>query len=623
MGHVTKPEPATKPVAAAEPARDPVARPAGPAVDPAIDPLIGRVINGRYTVVEALAHGGMGRVYKAVQSPLDRIVAVKVMAGNLDDPSFNKRFFLEASVTAKLTHPNTITLFDYGQTEDGIFFTVMEFLTGRTLSEVLRAEGPLDQLRTIHICSQICRSLREAHKLGIIHRDIKPANVMLMRHGDDDDFVKVLDFGLVKIFSGVGPGSEITHAGTFMGSPHYISPEQARSQSPDQRCDIYSLGAVMYHMLTGRFPFHAANPVDLILKHVTEPPVPLTKLRPDLNIDPDLEAIVLRCLAKARENRYQSMHDLLQALKAEDLKLSGDSSRQRSVPAAPSAEAARQRDQGVPSQSAPAPVTPSEAHLLMEETPSLPTQKVPEMVSVQLASAPEAAARTEPRKRTGLLIEGLVAVVVVAGVAIWLFLSKPPAQPSVAPAPPGPQATGQQPRPAVEPSQPQAKVPEGPGQPRGAQEPPRAEVAPQPAPPSAPVAAPPEPSAAPSTAVSPAPQPAPAAPAPLLRIQSTPQAEVWENEKLLGSTPQEIPLEPAGVAKAQRIFVLRQRGYASYTVVQGPSDGPRTVDAQLKALSRLGQVTRKPKPAPAPAAKAAPPPPPPPRHDNNDILLDR
>ncbi|TMA43429.1 MAG: serine/threonine protein kinase, partial [Deltaproteobacteria bacterium] len=177
------------------------------------DPLLGRVLNDRYTIVSAVGHGGMGRVYKALQAPLDRVVALKVLgAGHDRDPNFYKRFFLEASVTAKLTHPNTITLYDYGRTEDGVFFIAMEYLNGRTLSQAMQADGPLAQERVIHIAQQICRSLREAHALGIIHRDLKPANVMLLTQQDDHDFVKVLDFGLVKFFSGETTESDITNA---------------------------------------------------------------------------------------------------------------------------------------------------------------------------------------------------------------------------------------------------------------------------------------------------------------------------------------------------------------------------------------------------------------------------
>ena len=306
-------------------------------IDAEVDPLLGRVINDRYQIVEPVGHGGMGKVYKALQAPLDRTVALKVLgAGHDRDPNFYKRFFLEASVTAKLTHPNTITLFDYGRTEDGIFFIAMEYLTGRTLSQVMQAEGPLAQERVVHIAQQICRSLREAHALGIIHRDLKPANVMLLRQHDDHDFVKVLDFGLVKFFSGENPEGDITNAGTFMGSPHYIAPEQARNQNPDQRCDIYSLGVLTYHMLCGKVPFTAANPVDIILKHLHDLPVPPTKAHPELNIDLALQAVVLKCLAKDREQRFQSMDELLVSLKQVRAQLTGSSGPQSMPPPADS-----------------------------------------------------------------------------------------------------------------------------------------------------------------------------------------------------------------------------------------------------------------------------------------------
>ena len=300
--------------------------PPAPSVNPPdqADPLLNRVINDRYKVIEQIGQGGMGRVYKAMQKPLDRVVALKVLGGGHDrDPNFYKRFALEASVTAKLTHPNSITLYDYGRTDDGIFFIAMEYLNGRTLSQVMQADGPLAQERVIHIAQQICRSLREAHSLRIIHRDLKPANVMLLRQQDDHDFVKVLDFGLVKFFVGEVPDNDITNAGTFMGSPHYIAPEQARNQNPDQRCDIYSLGVLLYHMLTGKVPFTAPAPVDIILKHLHDEPPPMRTACPGLEIAPELEEIVHRCMQKRREDRFQGMDELLVSLKAARTRITG------------------------------------------------------------------------------------------------------------------------------------------------------------------------------------------------------------------------------------------------------------------------------------------------------------
>ena len=173
-----------------------------PSVVGTTDPLIGRVLNDRFRILAPLGSGGMGKVYKAVQTPLDRVVALKILNPNFPaekDPAFKRRFFLEASLTSKLRHPNTVTVIDYGQTEDGIYFIAMEYMEGQTLAEVLAHEKTLPWRRVLDIAQQICRSLREAHKLGVIHRDLKPANVMLLNEADHD-VVKVLDFGLVKSF---------------------------------------------------------------------------------------------------------------------------------------------------------------------------------------------------------------------------------------------------------------------------------------------------------------------------------------------------------------------------------------------------------------------------------------
>jgi serine/threonine-protein kinase len=301
------------------------------------DPLLGKTLANRFRVLEHAGQGGMGRVYKALQLPLERLVALKVVATAnlaLRDPGFYKRFALEASITSRLSHPNTITIYDYGQTDDGILFIAMEYLQGRTLSKVLQ-EGPLAPDRVLHVAQQIARSLREAHAHKVIHRDLKPANVMLVNHPDDPDFVKVLDFGLVKVFQGEDPdATEITQTGTFMGSPHYIAPEQARNAQPDQRCDIYSLGVLMYQMATGKVPFHAPNSVDVILKHLHEPPPPWKQMRPDLHLPPELEACVMKCLQKDREKRYRDMDELLADLRAVRVQYYGSSGPQSGAYAA-------------------------------------------------------------------------------------------------------------------------------------------------------------------------------------------------------------------------------------------------------------------------------------------------
>jgi serine/threonine protein kinase len=280
------------------------------------DPLIGRVVNDRYRIVGTIARGGMGKVYRAEQQPLGRLVALKVLSPNYtgdNDPEFHRRFFLEASIASKLSHPNTVTIFDYGKTEDDVYYIAMELLEGRTLHRLLREEAPLSAERTMHVARQICRSLREAHNLGVIHRDLKPANVFLLNHGDEADVVKVLDFGLVKNL--LDKGEELTQTGLFMGSPKYMSPEQIRGDACDGRVDIYALGVMMYEMLTGKVPFDRQNSVNILMAHIHEEVPPLSRMNPNVHVPPALEALVRKCMSKSTEGRYPSMEAVLTGLK--------------------------------------------------------------------------------------------------------------------------------------------------------------------------------------------------------------------------------------------------------------------------------------------------------------------
>ena len=289
------------------------------------DPLVGRVINDRFRIVAMIARGGMGKVYRAEQAPLGRQVALKVLNPNYSgdsDPEFHKRFFLEASTCSKLTHPNTVTIFDYGRSDDDVYYIAMELLEGRTLHRALRDEGPFTGERAVAIARQICRSLREAHGLGVIHRDLKPANVYLVRHGDENDFVKVLDFGLVKNVD--DKGEDLTQTGLFMGSPKYMSPEQIRGERADARADVYSLGVMIYEMVTGKVPFDRPNSVNILMAHVHEAPPPFAEMNPNVAVSPTLEAIVMKCLNKQAPDRYASMEELLAAMKAAVDTRSGD-----------------------------------------------------------------------------------------------------------------------------------------------------------------------------------------------------------------------------------------------------------------------------------------------------------
>ena len=283
------------------------------------DPLVGRVIHDRYTLTAVVARGGMGKVYKAEQRPLNRVCAVKVLNPNYagdQDPEFEKRFFLEASIAAKLTHPNTVTVFDYGRTEgdDGFYFMAMEYLEGQTLQRGIREAGFFTEERACHVARQICRALREAHALGVVHRDLKPANVFLLQHGDESDFVKVLDFGLVKNVSD-SKTEDLTQTGLFMGSPKYMAPEQIQGLRVDARTDIYALGVILYEMLVGKVPFDRPNSVHILMAHVNEAPPDMRVVNPHLAISQELETLVARCLSKSPDDRPESMEAVLVALK--------------------------------------------------------------------------------------------------------------------------------------------------------------------------------------------------------------------------------------------------------------------------------------------------------------------
>src|SRR5580692_1669314 len=296
--------------------RSAAATPQGPTV---VDPLIGRVVNDRFRITDVLARGGMGKIYRAEQAPLGRVCALKVLSPSSGagehDGEFHKRFFLEASIASKLTHPNTVTIFDYGRTEDDIYYMAMEYLEGHTLHRAIREAGHFPEERAAHVARQICRALREAHSLGVIHRDLKPANIFLVEHGDETDFVKVLDFGLVKNVSGDGKGEDLTQAGLFMGSPKYMAPEQIRGDRVDARTDIYALGIIMYEMITGKVPFDRPNSVNILMAHVNEEAPAMRQMNPNITLSPAFEETVMRCMAKDPDQRFRSMDEVLAALK--------------------------------------------------------------------------------------------------------------------------------------------------------------------------------------------------------------------------------------------------------------------------------------------------------------------
>lgn len=256
----------------------------------------GRVLNSRYELEELIGTGGMADVYRARDGLLGRTVAVKILHPQYaKDEVFIGRFRQEAQAAANLNQPNIVNVYDWG-IEGDVYYLVMEYVEGRDLKGIILGGGPLLPERATEIAMSICLALEAAHANGIVHRDIKPQNVIVT----PDNQVKVMDFGIARTTG----GSALTQTGTIMGTAQYISPEQAQGQAADPRSDLYSLGVVIYEMLTGKVPFDGENPVAIAYKHVREDPLPPSMINPD--ISPGLEAVVMKALAKNPENRYQS-----------------------------------------------------------------------------------------------------------------------------------------------------------------------------------------------------------------------------------------------------------------------------------------------------------------------------
>ena len=277
--------------------------------------LEGRILGNRYEIIEKVGNGGMATVYKATDLVLKRYVAVKVLRDEFTtDEEFIKRFETEAQSAARLVHANIVSIFDVG-VDNGIYYIVMELIQGKTLKEIIVEErGPLPWKWSVNVAIQIASALEMAHKNNIIHRDIKPHNIIIT----EDGVAKVTDFGIAKAVS----NSTITAFGTTIGSVHYFSPEHARGGYTDAKSDIYSLGVVMYEMVTGKVPFDADTPVSVALKHMQEDPVPPIELNPHL---PEaVNKIILKALKKDPMLRYQTATELLQDLRMALKNPSGD-----------------------------------------------------------------------------------------------------------------------------------------------------------------------------------------------------------------------------------------------------------------------------------------------------------
>jgi serine/threonine-protein kinase len=280
------------------------------------DPLIGKLLD-RYQVVRKIGEGGMGSVYSVEHVMLRKRMAMKLLRAELSrNQELVTRFQNEAIAASRIGQENIVQVTDFGRTPEGLVYFVMEELQGQSLAEAIRRDRGLTPERTIAIALQVCRALHAAHAVGIIHRDLKPENIVLTQREGQGEFAKVLDFGISKVSEGVGAGTpgdtkRLTQLGMIVGTPEYMSPEQAAGNPVDHRSDVYSFGVVLFEMLTAHLPFEADNPLQILMKHQTDPAPTFEEIRPDRSIPMVLEVVVQRALAKRPQDRQQSMSELL------------------------------------------------------------------------------------------------------------------------------------------------------------------------------------------------------------------------------------------------------------------------------------------------------------------------
>ncbi len=285
------------------------------------DPLVGQVIGNRYRITGVIGEGGMGVVYVGEQQmgSTVRKVAVKTLHPHLSkDANVLKRFHRECGTVAQLEHPNTIKVYDFGSTPDGTLYIAMEFVAGHSLSDVLLQEGRLPSERVVQIVRQICGVLDEAHQLGIVHRDLKPDNIILTPRAGEQDFVKVLDFGIAARteLTDAAHEQKLTQQGTVLGTPPYMSPEQFTGKTLDRRSDVYSLGVMAYEMLTGKLPFDADTPWQWATQHMTAQPRPFELAAPQAHIADGMRQAILRALSKEANQRQASAGQFFTELSA-------------------------------------------------------------------------------------------------------------------------------------------------------------------------------------------------------------------------------------------------------------------------------------------------------------------
>jgi serine/threonine-protein kinase len=275
-------------------------------------PAVGDIIADRYRVVERIGEGAMGTVYRAEHVQMSKVMAIKLLHHEVEqNPESVARFHREAEAASRLNHPNTVHVFDFGRTKAGSLYLVMEYVDGADLGKLIGNDGAMPFGRVAYLCVQVAGSIADAHAAGVIHRDLKPENIVIAA-GRDGERPKVLDFGLAKLFEG-NVEAQVTSSGTIVGTPYYMSPEQIQGHELDGRSDVYAMGAIMYECVVGKPPFEAPNPVGVLSKHLSEPPVRPSQRSP-LSLPAEADEIIMRCLEKDPDDRYQTAEELRQAL---------------------------------------------------------------------------------------------------------------------------------------------------------------------------------------------------------------------------------------------------------------------------------------------------------------------
>lgn len=276
------------------------------------DPFVGRILDDKYCVEERLGEGGMGAVYRARHLEMDRPVAIKVLQQRfVEDEAARNRFLIEARAAVMLRHANAISVTDFGQTSEGCVYIVMELLEGRTVREILSREGPIETARAISMMLQASDAVAAAHDAGIIHRDLKPSNILVTQSADQPAIVKVLDFGIAK-FTTDEDGTSVAQVNSVIGTPRYMSPEQYNGFELTPATDVYSLGVILYEMLTGMAPFTGSTPAEIAQKHANVPPHPPREIV--AAIPEDVERVILHALEKRPEDRPANAAEFRQEL---------------------------------------------------------------------------------------------------------------------------------------------------------------------------------------------------------------------------------------------------------------------------------------------------------------------